>query len=108
MKRKVATIVGIIIILILIIICLITIFIDDKTAPEIEFDHTEIVYNQGDDLQTLLGHVKAVDDVDGDVSDSLMIESINVLSDEEAKIIFVAKDENNNVAKEGKIVRYKK
>lgn len=106
MKRKIVTIVGCIIILILIIVCMLTILFEDNEAPAIKFDDTEIIYHAGDDMETLLCYATALDKVDGDVTDSMMIESVSVLSSEEAKVVFVAKDKKNNISKVGKIVVY--
>ena len=44
----------------------------DTTAPTIEFEKTSIYYN-GRDVLTLLEGVTAVDDRDGDVSETLMV-----------------------------------
>lgn len=108
MKKRIVIIVGIILILLLIFVCLLTIFLEDHTAPVIEFEE-EMVYTQGEDIDELLKHVKAIDDVDGDVSNSLIIGNINILTDgKSAKVLFAAKDSKNNVVKASKVLKYKK
>ncbi|RDU21989.1 hypothetical protein [Anaerosacchariphilus polymeriproducens] len=108
MRKRILIIVGIILILVLIFVSLLTIFLEDHTAPVIEFEE-EMVYTQGEDMEELLKHVKAVDDVDGDVSNTLIIGNINVLTGgNKVKILFAAKDSKNNVAKVSKVVKYKK
>ena len=54
----------------------------DKTAPEIKVpgDNT-LTYVAGQDKKLLLEGITAVDDKDGDVSDTLMVESVKPTAD---------------------------
>lgn len=79
----------------------------DTEGPAIIFGEEEIVYREKEDERNLLEGIAANDERDGDVTDSLMIESIITLSGEtKVKIIYVAKDHKNNITKVSKIVPY--
>ena len=56
----------------------------DREGPEIIFGESEIVYSDDMDPEELLTDVTAEDDVDGDVTDSLTVESVYPVSDEAA------------------------
>lgn len=73
----------------------------DRTGPEIHFDEKkEIVFRDDMTKEELLAGVSATDEGDGDVSDSLVVESVYPVNDSGmVSVIFVAKDENNNVTK---------
>ncbi|MGM9912550.1 immunoglobulin-like domain-containing protein [Floccifex sp.] len=77
----------------------------DTEGPEIIFPSEGITYQEGQSEDQLLNGVKAVDEKDGDVSDSLRIEKIENVENE-AKIIvsYVAKDSNNNITKVKKVI----
>jgi hypothetical protein len=71
---------------------------EDKTAPVIMQENKNLVYNDGEDENLLLNGIKAEDDVDGDVTSSIMIGDIVTMPDKEAaKITYLAKDTSNNV-----------
>lgn len=102
---------GILILLLLITVILLGIaayihFTNDRKAPEITFQEKDIVYNENEDQDILLQDVTAYDDVDGDVTNSIMIESVIPISGNESKarVIYVAKDSSNNVTKKSRIV----
>ncbi len=80
----------------------------DTEGPEIVIpENDSLVYVNGADTDTLLQDVKAVDDREGDVSDSLMIESILPdVGKKQAAIIYAAKDSKNNVSKAVRMVGY--
>lgn len=80
----------------------------DTEGPEIMIPADDsLVYVRGADTDTLLQDVRAVDDREGDVSDTLMIESILPdVSKKQAAIIYVAKDSKNNVSKAVRMVGY--
>lgn len=80
---------------------------DDRIAPVITVPEETILYEEGQDTKVLLEGVKAVDDIDGDVSDTLIVESIIQLQDEvSAQVVYFAKDKKNNVAKATRKVDY--
>ncbi|MDO4344964.1 MAG: hypothetical protein Q4C50_09200 [Eubacteriales bacterium] len=80
---------------------------DDRNPPVISFSEEELQYEQGEDTAKLLKDVTAQDDVDGDVSDTLVVESvIPIEGEQKATVLYYAKDESNNVAKARRIVSY--
>lgn len=71
----------------------------DEEGPNITFE-SDPVYTGAEDTSYLLESVKAVDEKDGDVTDSLRVEKIQVNEDEkEVVVVYIAKDNSNNVAK---------
>lgn len=80
---------------------------DDREGPGIQYTDEMITYHEGDDTKELLKDVTAIDEKDGDVSSSLIIENMIILSDnQKAKIIYAAKDSKNNITKISRIVNY--
>lgn len=80
----------------------------DRTAPVITVDESKVKpysAEQGEDV--LKSYAKAVDAKDGDVSSSIVIENIYVMPDmTRAKVIFAARDHDNNVAKYSYMIAY--
>ncbi|MDY4668904.1 MAG: hypothetical protein SO415_02745 [Oliverpabstia sp.] len=82
-------------------------FSEDKKAPEIQFQNNEIIFTQGDDYSGLLKGVTATDNRDGDVTQSLVVESVYPNDDgETATVVYVARDKENNIGKANKIIQY--
>lgn len=79
----------------------------DQEGPVIAFGDEEITYTDGMDDEELLEGVTAKDAVDGDVSESLTVESVYPVNDEEAIAVYVAKDSKNNITKEKRELPYK-
>lgn len=80
---------------------------EDTDPPVIQFPEGTLLYEEGSDRSSLLEGVRAADEVDGDVSDTLFVESVIPLQDgKRAKVIYYAKDHNNNVAKVDRVVDY--
>lgn len=80
----------------------------DKTAPEIKVpgDNT-LTYVAGQDKKLLLEGITAVDDKDGDVSDTLMVESVKPTADgTQAEVTYTAMDNSHNVTKKKLMVNY--
>lgn len=73
----------------------------DTTAPEIVFEKTPIYYD-GRDTSTLLEGVSAVDERDGDVTESVLISAVYPVSTESGIVIYAAKDLSNNVTTAGR------
>lgn len=72
----------------------------DRQAPEIICtDEAAAEYNPGMSDAQLLKGIKAIDDKDGDVSDSLTVESIYEVDDSNVVVTYVAKDTANNITK---------
>ena len=72
----------------------------DTVPPEITISTEELVLSVQDTKTTILQNVSATDDHDGDVSDSLVVESIKLAnSDGSVTITYAAFDKAGNVAK---------
>ena len=83
-------------------------FSEDNTPPEIQFQDNKIVYTAGDSYDGLLDGVTATDNKDGDVTGSLVVESVYPNEDgQTATIVYVARDSHNNVGKANKVVTYR-
>ena len=79
----------------------------DMTPPEITVGTETIQTSVAAPRSTLLRGVTAADDRDGDVTDSLVVESINALdSSGTVQVTFAAFDQAGNVAKGSRTVRY--
>lgn len=77
----------------------------DRTAPAISFadDDKKQVYTENMKEEALLEDVSAADDVDGDVTDSVLIEKISETADGNVIVTYVALDSSNNVAKRSRV-----
>lgn len=82
-------------------------FMEDRKGPTITVNGSDIVYKQGEDKDSLLSFVTAIDEKDGDVTESVMVADILPLLDRSsAKVVYVAEDKSNNVAKKEVFVTY--
>lgn len=80
---------------------------EDRNGPEISVPQEEITYVAGTDTSALLNGVTAQDDRDGDVTDTVTIESIIPNANQTgASVVYVAKDSKNNVTKETRTILY--
>ncbi len=78
----------------------------DSEGPQIMIP-SGMSYTDGQDLSILLDGVTAMDAKDGDVSDTLVVESLIVLDGgDRAKVTYIAKDKSNNVTAANNIVSY--
>ena len=80
----------------------------DRTAPVITVDESKVKpYSAEQGEEVLKSYAKAVDAKDGDVSSSIVIENIYIMPDmTRAKVIFAARDHNNNVSKYSYMIAY--
>ena len=79
----------------------------DKFGPVIEMEDNEISVSIGSDEDTLLEGVTATDSKDGNVTDSLVVESISKFLKNNKKIVtYAAFDSNNHVGKATREVTY--
>lgn len=79
----------------------------DRVGPVITYSGDTILYREGEDKQLLLMGVSAMDERDGDVSASLIVENIIPLSDEDsARVIYAARDKHNNISKVSRLISY--
>lgn len=80
---------------------------EDKEGPAIQVSIPDITYTEGNDTKELLQGVTAVDTKDGDVSDSLIIESIIPLrQNTTARVTYAAKDKSSRITKKSIIINY--
>lgn len=71
----------------------------DRTGPEILIPEGDITYEEGDDYDDLLKGVKAEDDVDGDCTEFIRVDDVQVSESGDSCIIeYVVKDKSNNVS----------
>ncbi len=90
--------------IILIILCAVLLIRKDRTAPVISFSENDLIYYSGVDNSDLLVGVTAVDAVDGDVTDRVVVEK--VVQDEEkgrAVVYYAVTDRSGNVAKASRV-----
>lgn len=107
MNKGWLTAAGAIILVALIAVSVCLMATDDRQAPKIEISDEEITYVEGQGYSSLLSGVTAYDNKDGDVTASVMVESVVPLkSGEEAVVCYVAKDKSNNIARVDRIVKY--
>lgn len=97
--KKIAAVIGAADV-VLLVICLVFYLGRDRKGPEIFFnEENQIVYSDGIDEELLLDGVTAVDEKDGDVSDSLLVEKVAGTNGKEVIVTYVARDSSNNVGK---------
>ena len=97
--KKIVAVVGAIDV-VLLVVCLVLYMGKDRKGPEIFFDkEKQIEYAEGIDEELLLEGVTAVDEKDGDVSDSLLVEKVAGTNGKEVIVTYVARDGANNVGK---------
>jgi hypothetical protein len=109
MKRKVVTITAFTVIVCLFLFCITLYLLEDKEAPVIEILDDSVVYQGDQNAGVLLTGVKAIDKQEGDVTASLVIESIHELATgDKVSVIYAARDSKNNVVKKERILEYVK
>lgn len=89
--------------------CVFSVVVSDKQAPQLSYDKSKMVTEYSDDMQLtdLLVGITAYDEEDGDVSDTISVVNIIVLSDgENAEVTFAAKDKSNNIVKDTIKIKY--
>ncbi len=80
---------------------------EDHEGPDIQITKERITYMEAEGTDSLLAGVSAQDNVDGDVTDSLIVEAVYPSADEKkAKVVYAAMDSSNNVSKAQRIVDY--
>lgn len=108
MKAKGIVIGFCVIDIILLAVCVFLYVRQDRAVPVISFSEDPIVYSESMDEEQLLEGVTAMDDEDGDVSDTLVIEKIAETSDGKVIVTYAALDGSNNVAKVSRILPVEK
>lgn len=99
--RKIAIGISVIVVAVLFVVAAVLFFGKDKTGPEIIVDESKLAkYHAEIAKKDLLQGVTAIDDKDGDVSDSLMVESVEAVEgSSEVEVTYVATDHRKNVTK---------
>lgn len=70
----------------------------DRKGPVITYSDEELTYTEGEPNDVLLKDVTAVDNKDGDVSDTLMVANKIVIGNGEyMEVVYAAKDSKNNI-----------
>lgn len=97
MDNKVKAIgIGGIVVMIVLLSLMISLF-SDKEGPEIQINESvEIVYHEGEDKSVLLKGVTANDLRDGDVSKSVIVDSV-IIDGNIIKVRYAVKDSKNNI-----------
>lgn len=72
---------------------------EDRTPPVIRVEETELEYREGMSDEELLSGVTAVDETDGDVTGSLVVEKVAEIGNGTVIVTFGATDESGNVGK---------
>ena len=80
----------------------------DKVGPEFTVEEKLLEISVKDPEEVLMRGIKAIDDRDGDVTDSILVESIyGINSNQETTVTYAAFDNAGNVSKIQRQVRYK-
>lgn len=80
----------------------------DRVGPVITMDKNELNVDLDATDEDFLKGVKAVDDKDGDVTSSLVVESVSsFLGGGRRLVVYAAVDSHNNVSRANRIVKYK-
>lgn len=80
---------------------------EDEVAPQIVIDESvKVNYTPGCDSSVLLAGVSAVDDVDGEIKEDLVVENVYDFENGRVKVIYAAKDAAGNITKKERIVEY--
>lgn len=81
--------------------------VTDRNAPEITVEEQILQTSVFGDEAALLQGITVMDDRDGDVTDSLIVESVGAITaDGQATVRYAAFDRSGNVAKTTRIVQY--
>ncbi len=109
MEKKQGVIIALLAVCVLFSVIIAAMYLtSDRTAPVITVDESKVKpYSAEQGEEVLKSYAKAVDAKDGDVSGSIVIENIYVMPDmTRAKVIFAARDHNNNVSKYSYMIAY--
>lgn len=80
---------------------------EDRKPPEIQIQDADVTYVNGSDYSELLKGVTATDNLEGDVTQNLVVEGVYPNDDgTTASVVYAVKDKKNNVRKASRIVKY--
>ncbi len=92
---------------VLLILCLAVYLSADRTAPTLDFTNAASVYSLDEgtalDMGTFLQGVKALDNVDGDLTDRIAIKSMRQNADSSISVIYCVRDNSGNLTVEERI-----
>ena len=92
---------------IMLVVACVGMLMADREAPVITLEgKNNLTYTEGESYDILLENMTAEDKKDGDVTDSLRVSNLYVTEGNRAVVVYVAKDEANNIAKLKREIRY--
>lgn len=80
---------------------------EDRTAPVIHMEETDMEYREGMSAEELLEGVSATDDREGEVTGSLVVEKVSETGNGTVIVTYGARDAANNVAKASRVLHEK-
>ena len=78
----------------------------DRKAPEITVEDTEISYTEGGDYEELLEGVTAEDNIDGDLTDQVFVDKIIQTGEDTGIVYYGVMDKHHNVGTARRIITY--
>ena len=92
---------------IMLVVACVGMLMADREAPVITLEgKNNLTYTEGESYDILLENMTAEDKKDGEVTDSLRVCNLYVTEGNRAVVVYVAKDEANNIAKLKREIRY--
>lgn len=78
----------------------------DRKAPEITVEDTEISYTEGGDYEELLEGVTAEDNIDGDLTDQVFVDKIIQTGEDTGIVYYGVMDKHHNVGTARRTITY--
>lgn len=78
----------------------------DRKAPEITVEDTEISYTEGGDYEELLEGVTAEDNIDGDLTDQVFVDKIIQTGEDTGIVYYGVMDKHHNVGTARRTIEY--
>lgn len=78
----------------------------DRKAPEITVEDTEISYTEGGDYEELLEGVTAEDNIDGDLTDQVFVDKIIQTGEDTGIVYYGVVDKHHNVGTARRTIMY--
>lgn len=98
MRRNLTLILQLVLTVLLVGAVVFRVFSGDRNGPEIVLPDSDIVLTNSTTDAQLFEGLTASDETDGDVSDTLRLESVTKVSDNLVLLVYAAKDKSNNVS----------
>lgn len=92
--------------LVLVALCIVSVFLKDRKGPDIIIPKADAQYVEGESKDALMKDVVARDNKDGDVTKSLVIESVTPIGNHQAVVEYSAVDSSNNLVTATRTVSY--